>query len=175
MPPVAPTLGARGKRRGNMDAIQEGISIRLRSQLDGRQENNSQPTVDQWAGILHRFIIVALCSFAATFEAMEASFFQWEQVLQNPSRRNLMDDIQPQEFITEENLNYKEKEMSEDEGVSKDNETIKTSNVPSPAATEEQPSEAIHHSRPLTFDPRPLEEEDEHTMLAASNDQAELM
>ena len=85
-----------------------------------------------------------------------------------------MDDIQPKEFIAEENLNYKEKETSEDEGVSKDKETIKTSNVPSPATAEEPPSEAIR-SGPLTFDPRPLEEEDEHTMLAVSDNQAELM
>ncbi len=60
MPPVAPTLGTRGKRQGNMDAIQKGISIQLRSQLEGRQENNSQPTVVQRASILHRFIIIAL-------------------------------------------------------------------------------------------------------------------
>ncbi len=85
-----------------------------------------------------------------------------------------MDDIQPEEFIAEENLNYKEKETSEDEGVSKDNKTIKTLNVPSPATTEEPPSEAIR-SGPLTFDPRPFEEEDEHTTLSASNNQAELM
>jgi hypothetical protein len=113
-------------------------------------------------------------AFTATFEAMEASFFRQEQVIQYPGRRDLMDDIQPKEFIAEENLNYKEKETSKDEGVSEDNETIKTLNVPSPAATEEQPSEAIC-SRPLTIDPRPLEEEDEHTTLTASNNQAELM
>ncbi len=85
-----------------------------------------------------------------------------------------MDDIQPEEFIAEENLNYKEKETSADEGVSEDDKTIKTLNVPSPATAEEPPSEAIC-SGPLTFDPMPLEEEDEHTMLAASNNQAELM
>ncbi len=85
-----------------------------------------------------------------------------------------MDDIQPQEFITEENLNYKEKETSEDEGVSVDDKTIKTSNVPSPATAEEPPSEAIR-SGPLTFDLRPLEKEDEHTTLAAFDNQAELM
>ncbi len=105
---------------------------------------------------------------------MEASFFQQEQVLQYPGRRDLMDDIQPKEFITEENLNYREKETSEDEGVSEDNITIKTSNIPSPATAEEPPSEIIR-SGPLTFDPRPLEEEDEHSTLAASNNQAELM
>ena len=113
-------------------------------------------------------------AFAATFEAMEASFFQWEKVLQYPGCHNLIDDIDPVEFIAEENLNYKEKEMSEDEGVNEDDETIKTSNIPSPAAAEEPPSKALR-SGPLTFNPRPHEEEDEHTMLAASNDQAELM
>jgi hypothetical protein len=113
-------------------------------------------------------------AFAATFEATEASFFQREQVLQYPGQRNLMDDIQPEEFIAEENLNYKEKETSEDEGFSKDDKKIKTSNLPAPATAEEPPTEAIR-SGPLTFDPRPLEEEDEHTTLAASNNQAELM
>jgi hypothetical protein len=113
-------------------------------------------------------------AFTATFEAMEASFFQQEKVLQFPGCRDLMDDIDPAEFIAEENLNYKEKETSEDEGVNKDDVTIKTSNVPAPAAAEEPPSKAIC-SGPLTFDPHPQEEEDEHTTLAASNNQAELM
>jgi hypothetical protein len=112
--------------------------------------------------------------FATTFEAMEASFFRREQVLQYPGRRNLMDDIQPEELIAEENLNYKGKGMSEDEGVCEDDKTIKTLNLPAPATAEEQPSEAIC-SGPPTFDPRPLKEEDEHTTLAASNNQAELM
>ncbi len=85
-----------------------------------------------------------------------------------------MDNIQPEEFIAEENLNYKQKETSEDEGVSKDGNTIKTSNLPAPATTEKPPSEAIR-SGPLTFNPRPLEEEDEHTMLTSSDNQAELM
>ena len=49
-------------------------------------------------------------AFAATFEAMEASFFQRKKVLQYPGCRNLMEDIDPAEFIAEENLNYKEKE-----------------------------------------------------------------
>ena len=48
------------------------------------------------------------------------------------------------------------------------------SNLPAPATAEEPPSEAIQ-SEPLTFNPRPLDKEDEHTMLAASDDQAELM
>jgi hypothetical protein len=36
-----------------------------------------------------------------------------------------MDNIDPAEFIAEENLKYKEKETSEDEGVIEDNKTIK--------------------------------------------------
>jgi len=114
------------------------------------------------------------CAFAATFEEMEASFFQREKVLQFPGRRDLMDDIDPAEFVAEENLNYRKNETSEDEGVNEDDETIKTSNIPSPVTTEEPPSEALC-SGPLTFDPNPQEEEDEHTTLAASDDQAELM
>ena len=105
---------------------------------------------------------------------MEASFFQREKVLQYPGRCDLIEDIDPVEFIAEENLNYKEKEMSEDEGVNEGDKTIKTSNIPSPAAAEEPLSEALC-SGPLTFDPRPQEEEDEHTTLAASDDQVELM
>jgi hypothetical protein len=105
---------------------------------------------------------------------METSFFQRKKVLQFPGRHDLMDNIDPAEIVAEETLNYKEKETSEDEGVTEDNETIKTSNVLSPAASEEPPSEALHNG-PLTFDPRPQEEEDEHTTLAASDDQAELM
>jgi hypothetical protein len=53
-------------------------------------------------------------AFAATFEAMEASLFQQEKVLQFPGHRDLMDGIDPAEFVAEENLNYKEKETSED-------------------------------------------------------------
>jgi len=62
---------------------------------------------------------------------MEASFFQREKVLQFPGRRDLMDDIDPAEFGAEENLNYRKDETSETDGVNKDDETIKTSNIPS--------------------------------------------
>jgi hypothetical protein len=48
------------------------------------------------------------CAFAATFEAMEASYFRQEKVLEHPGRRDLMEDIElvPEEFVMEENLNY---------------------------------------------------------------------
>ena len=82
-----------------------------------------------------------------------------------------MEDIDPVEFIVEENLNYKE--MSVDEGVGKDKKTIKMSNVPLPHA-EEPPCEAIR-SRPLTFDPTPHHKEDDDMMLADAANQVELM
>jgi hypothetical protein len=85
-----------------------------------------------------------------------------------------LDNIDPAEFVAEENLNYKANDTSEDEGVNEDDKTIKTLNVPPLPASEEPPSEALRHG-PLTFDPHPQEEEDEQTTLAASDHQAELM
>jgi hypothetical protein len=58
-------------------------------------------------------------AFTATFKAMEAPYFQRETVLQFPGRRDLMDDIVPEKFVAEENLNY-DKEASVDEGVTED-------------------------------------------------------
>jgi hypothetical protein len=46
------------------------------------------------------------CAFAATFEAMEAPYFGREKALEFPGCRDLMDDIVPEEFFAEENLNY---------------------------------------------------------------------
>jgi hypothetical protein len=85
-----------------------------------------------------------------------------------------MEDIElvPEEFVAEENLNY-DKEVSVNEGVSEDNKTIKTSNLPPPPA-EENPPKAIRRG-PLTFDPSPPQEEGEDTQLAAADDQTKLM
>ena len=80
-------------------------------------------------------------TFTTTFKAMEASFVRREKVLQYPGYQDLMDDIEPEEFVADENLNYN-KEMSVDEGVTEDNKTIKTSNIPS-TPTEEPPTEAF--------------------------------
>jgi hypothetical protein len=112
--------------------------------------------------------------FAATFEAMEASYFQREKVLVYPGRSYLMDDIDlvPEEFVAEENLNYN-KEVSVNERVSEDNKPIKTSNLPPPPA-DENPSKAICHG-PLAFDPLPPQEEGEDTQLAAADNQTKLM
>jgi hypothetical protein len=111
-------------------------------------------------------------AFAATLEAMEAPYFQWEKVLEFPSCRDLMDDIVPEEFVAEENLNYN-KEVSVDEGASEDDKTVKMSNLPSPPV-DESPSEVIRHG-PLTFNPSPFQEEGEDSQLAATNNQTKLM
>jgi hypothetical protein len=79
----------------------------------------------------------------------------------------------PEEFVAEENLNF-EKEISVDEGVESDDETVKKSNLPIPP-DDEPPSEAIQRG-PLTFDPSPPQEEKgEDVHLATANNQAELM
>jgi hypothetical protein len=93
------------------------------------------------------------CAFAATFEAMEAPYFRREKVLEFPGCRDLMDNIVPEEFVAEENLNY-DKEVSVDEGVSEDNETIKTSNLPPPPATRTHPRSSA--AAPLPSTPHPL-------------------
>jgi hypothetical protein len=105
---------------------------------------------------------------------MGALYFQREKVLVYPGRKDLMNNIElvPEEFIAEENLNYN-KEVSVDEGVSEEDETIKTSNLPPPPA-DENLSEAIRRD-PLTFDPSPPQEEDEDTQLTAANNQTKLM
>jgi hypothetical protein len=83
-----------------------------------------------------------------------------------------MDDIVPEEFVAEENLNNN-KEVSVNEGVLEDNETIKTSNLPPPPA-DENPSEVIRRG-PFTFNPLPSQEKGEDTQLAAVNNQTKLM
>jgi hypothetical protein len=84
-----------------------------------------------------------------------------------------MEDIVPEEFVPEENLNYN-KEPLVDEGVTEDNKTIRTLNLPPPPPADESPSETIRHG-PLTFDPLPQHEEGEDTQLAAADDRTKLM
>ncbi len=112
-------------------------------------------------------------AFAATFEAMEAPYFQRERVIQFPGHRDLMDDIVPEEFVVEENLNY-DKEALVDEGVTEDDKTIRTLNLPPPPPADESPSKTIRRG-PLTFNPLPHQEEGEDTQLATADDQTELM
>jgi hypothetical protein len=84
-----------------------------------------------------------------------------------------MDNIVPEEFLAEENLNH-DKEVLVDEGVTEDDKTIRMSNLPPPPPADESPSKTICRG-PLTFDPLPHQEEGKETQLAAADDQTELM
>jgi len=115
------------------------------------------------------------CTFAATFEALEATYYRKETVFQYPGCYLAMDDeppLVPEEFVAEENLNY-DKNMSVNEGVESNDETVITSNLPAPP-DDELPSKAIRRG-PLTFDPSPPPEMGEDIHLATADDQAELM
>ena len=83
------------------------------------------------------------------------------------------DELIPEEFVAEENLNY-EKVASVNEGVMEDDETIEMPNLPAPTAKETPLEEAIHN-RSLTFDPTPPPEEGGNTQIAVTYDQAKLM
>jgi hypothetical protein len=72
-------------------------------------------------------------AFAGMFEAMEASFFQKETVIQIPGHRLLREDaeVTPEEFIAKEELHHgatRKKSIAVDE-VDKDNDTVCTSNL----------------------------------------------
>jgi hypothetical protein len=121
-------------------------------------------------------------AFASTFEVLEAPYFRREHVLQYPGRRpiategpfNPMDLLSREEFIAEENLLLNKQQKSVDEGVTEDDETVQTANLPPPPANEE-PHPGIACRGALTFDPSPPLEEDKEFQLAAANNQAELM
>jgi hypothetical protein len=122
-------------------------------------------------------------AFASTFEALKAPFFCQEHVLQYPGQRPIategpfdpMDLLSQEEFIAKENLNLKkQKRTLVNEGVTLDNETVQTSNLPStPANNKPHPGTACQGT--LTFDPSPPLEEEEEFQLAAANNQAKMM
>jgi hypothetical protein len=96
------------------------------------------------------FAAPSLCmyqTFAATFEAYEAPFFQRETVLQVPGRTLLRENtkikITPEEFVAEEDFHCGNRKRLI--------ETICTSNVPDPPDKTAAPDESICHG-PLTFD-----------------------
>jgi hypothetical protein len=120
----------------------------------------------------------AFQAFAGTFEAMEASFFQRETVLQIPGHRLLRGDaeVTTEEFIAEEDLHCgatRKKSLEVDE-VDEDDDTVRTSNLPLPSEDIEEPDASIRRG-PLTFDPSPPLDEDENAQLADADDKAELM
>jgi hypothetical protein len=115
-------------------------------------------------------------TFAATFEACEAPFFQWETVLQVPGCTLLRENakITPEEFVAEEDVHRDNMKQLIDNKVNEDDETIHTFNVPDPPDETAAPDKSICHG-PLIFDPLPPIAADEDITLAAADDQAELM
>ncbi len=83
------------------------------------------------------------CTFATTFEALEAPFFRQEKVLHFPWHGPTINkpDLVPEEFVAEENVNYC-KDTLASEGANVDNKMVKTSNLPLPPQ-EEEPSRVI--------------------------------
>ncbi len=115
-------------------------------------------------------------TFAATFEAWEAPFFQRETVLQVPGLTLLRENakITPEEFMAKEDFHCGNRKRLIDDKVNKDDETICTSNVPDPPDKTAAPDESICLG-PLIFDPSPPIAVHEDVTLAAADDQAELM
>jgi hypothetical protein len=74
-------------------------------------------------------------TFAATFEACEAPFFQRETVLQVPGHTLLREnaEITPEEFVAEEDFHCGSRKWLIDNKVNEDDKTICTSNVPGPS------------------------------------------
>jgi hypothetical protein len=120
--------------------------------------------------------------FTTTYEAFNAAFFCCETVLQVPGLQapRKAAELDPSKFVAVENLNLRQKKWEEnltDSAVTEDNETVKTSNVPpdpqevtKPAA----PEETICRG-PLTFNPNVQADDTKDTLLAAPDNQAELM
>ncbi len=105
------------------------------------------------------FTAPSLCTyqtFAATFEACEAPFFQRETVLQVPGRIPLWENakITPEEFVTKEDFHRGNGKRLIDNKVNKDDKTVCTSNVPVSPDKTAAPDESICHG-PLIFDPSP--------------------
>jgi hypothetical protein len=115
-------------------------------------------------------------TFAATFEAYEAPFFQRETVLQVPGCTLLREnsEITPVEFATEKDFHCSNRKQLIDEKFNKDVERILVSNVPDPPDKTAAPDKSIRCG-PLIFDPLPPITADEDVTLAATDDQAELM
>ncbi len=75
---------------------------------------------------------LAYLAYTTTFEVLEASFFRREHVLQFPGLCRC-NDLAEQEFVAEENINYKKGKSASEGAINHDDEMIKTSNKSSPA------------------------------------------
>ncbi len=103
---------------------------------------------------------------------MEAPFFRRETTLQLPRPRFPREHVIPEEFVAEEDLHPDEKKSVD--AANEDDDTVRTSNLPSPSFAENPSNDSIRQGS-LTFDPNPPEAEEEDFPLSAADDQAELM
>jgi hypothetical protein len=85
-----------------------------------------------------------------------------------------MDLLSREDFIAKENLLLDKQQKSVNEGVTEDDETIQTANLPPPPANDE-PHPSVARRGALTFGPSPPLEEDEEFQLTAADNQAKLM
>ncbi len=110
-------------------------------------------------------------TFATTFEACEAPFFQRETVLQVPGCTLLREnaEITPEEFVAEEDFHCDNRKWLIDNKVNKDDKTICTSDVPDTPDKMAIPDESICHGL-LIFDQSPQIAVDDDIPLAAADD-----
>ena len=111
-------------------------------------------------------------SFAATFETMEAPFFQRETTLQLPGPWFPRENVIPEEFVAKEDLHQGEKKSVDAANEKDDTDCI--SNLPS-SPVEEDPSDESIRRGSLTVYLNPPEAEKEDSPLSAADDPAELM
>ncbi len=107
--------------------------------------------------------------------ACKAPFFSCEHVLQDPCRRWLDGNAPPpEEFVTEENVNFKKGDMMANEGaVGADKDTVPAANLPPPPKLAPHPNLLCRDA--LTFNLSPVLDEDKEYSVAPPDDQAELM
>jgi hypothetical protein len=114
-------------------------------------------------------------TFVNTFMLCKVPFFSREHVLQCPCRSWLDGDTPPpEEFVAEENVNFKKGDTMANEGaVGADNHTVPAGNLPPPPELAPHPD--LLHCNALTFDLSPILDEDKAYSVAAPDNQAELM
>ena len=112
----------------------------------------------------------AYCAYATTFEALNATFFHHEHVLQFPGHRR-HDNFDEREFIAEENVKYKKDKLTP---TNKEASNTANKNSPAENGAEGEPDNSTRMCA-LTFDPTPPPKVDEEFYLAAADNQAKIM
>jgi hypothetical protein len=114
-------------------------------------------------------------AFVNTFMACEVPFFSCKHVLQIPCRRRLDGNAPPpEEFMAEENVNFKKTDTTANEGaVWEDDDTVLTGNLPPPPELAPHPD--LLRCNALTFDPSPVLDKAKEYFVVALDNQAKLM